>query len=311
MAAAQLGRWDEALAHAGDATHAAGSAPAFAVIGWAVAAVVHVARGADAAATEARAELAGTVAAAGSPRLLASILAAVDAWAAETSGDHDGVLAAFDPWDHGHLTAATRTLVPAVATMPARALTRLGRPDDAAATLEVAPSPTGPVEAAWRAASGGLIAATKTDLATARRLLAGAGALVEGSGHPLDAARIALAHGSVLRRAGKRREARHHLAAAAIGFDELGARPFASHCEAELATSGRSPRRRDADPDGLTPAEQAVADLVVAGRRNREVAAELFVSPKTVEFHLGNVYRKLGVSNRTQLAARLGGAATR
>jgi DNA-binding NarL/FixJ family response regulator len=58
----------------------------------------------------------------------------------------------------------------------------------------------------------------------------------------------------------------------------------------------------------LTPQEQAVAHLVVKGLRNREVAAELVVSIKTVEYHLGNIYRKLQVSSRTQLVARLAAA---
>ena len=72
----------------------------------------------------------------------------------------------------------------------------------------------------------------------------------------------------------------------------------------ELRASGATLRRRD-QGDALTPSERRIAELAAEGRSNKEVATALFLSPKTVEFHLGNAYRKLGVGNRTELAVRL------
>ncbi len=84
-------------------------------------------------------------------------------------------------------------------------------------------------------------------------------------------------------------------------FDELGAQPWSARARAELRASGQTARRRSTPVDALTQQELAVAKLVVGGATNRDAAATLFVSPKTIEFHLGNVYRKLEVRSRTEL----------
>jgi DNA-binding NarL/FixJ family response regulator len=87
-------------------------------------------------------------------------------------------------------------------------------------------------------------------------------------------------------------------------FGDLGARPARERCERELATCGLTPAKRSGSPrPDLTPQGQAVARLVATGRTNREVAAELLLSVKTVEVHLTRIYAKLGVSSRSQLAA--------
>jgi DNA-binding NarL/FixJ family response regulator len=149
------------------------------------------------------------------------------------------------------------------------------------------------------------------------RLAAAAGDDAAAEGHFAVAARAAarsddaferglhhLAHGSHLRRRGQRRLAAEQLDAARSIFGELQATPWIERVDRELAsTSPNAVRRREHDPVELTPQERSVVRLVVQGRRNREVAAELFVNVKTVEYHLSSVYRKLGVSNRTQLAA--------
>jgi DNA-binding CsgD family transcriptional regulator len=125
---------------------------------------------------------------------------------------------------------------------------------------------------------------------------------------PFERARVELAAGRVLRRAGRRRRAADLLAAAEERFTALGARPYAERCLAELAASGLNPTaRRNRDPTGLTPQEVVVATLAAKGRTNREMADELVVSIKTVEYHLRNVFQKLGVTSRRQLAAHLGG----
>ena len=89
-------------------------------------------------------------------------------------------------------------------------------------------------------------------------------------------------------------------------FEDLGAEPWAERARQELRASGETARRRDtaATPD-LTPSERQIADLVREGLSNRDIAARLFVSPRTVDFHLRNAFAKLGVSSRTELAAQL------
>jgi DNA-binding CsgD family transcriptional regulator len=119
-----------------------------------------------------------------------------------------------------------------------------------------------------------------------------------------DVARAELAWGERLRRERRRTDARAHLTAALAGFQRLGARPWAQRAGAELAAAkGGRERTAEPAPERLTPKEREVADLVAGGATNREVAAALFLSPRTVEHHLRQVYRKLGVRSRTELAA--------
>ena len=123
---------------------------------------------------------------------------------------------------------------------------------------------------------------------------------------PFEAARTRLCFGQRLRRDGARIEAREQLRAAADGFRAIGAAPWVEAAERELGATGERLRRRALDaPEELTTQERAIADLVAAGASNKDVAAELFLSPKTVEAHLTRIYRKLGVNSRTQLARRL------
>jgi DNA-binding CsgD family transcriptional regulator len=121
-----------------------------------------------------------------------------------------------------------------------------------------------------------------------------------------DRARTQLAYGEFLRRSRRRVDARTHLRAALETFEDLGAEPWAERARQELRASGETARRRDtgAAPD-LTPSERQIADLVREGLSNRDIAARLFVSPRTVDFHLRNAFAKLGVSSRTELAAQL------
>jgi DNA-binding CsgD family transcriptional regulator len=119
-----------------------------------------------------------------------------------------------------------------------------------------------------------------------------------------DRARTHLAFGEHLRRARRRVDAREHLRSALTLFDELGAAPFAERAAQELRASGETARRRDVSTaTDLTAQERQVAGLVRQGLSNRDAAAQLFVSPRTIDFHLRNVFSKLGVSSRTELAA--------
>lgn len=128
----------------------------------------------------------------------------------------------------------------------------------------------------------------------------------EGCPAPLEVALLQLELGAHLRRAGQRRAAAEQLEAAAGAFRSAGAGPHLERAERELAACGLTPTKRAAPSRELTPQERTVAVLASRGKRNKEIAAELVVSPKTVEYHLGNVYRKLGVSNRAQLVAAMG-----
>jgi DNA-binding CsgD family transcriptional regulator len=115
---------------------------------------------------------------------------------------------------------------------------------------------------------------------------------------PIERARIQLAVGTALRRAGQRQEAAVALDDASTIFRRLGALPFLARADDELKRLGS--RRNN---DELTATEEQIARLVAVGRTNAEVAAELVVSLRTVESHLTRVYRKLAVRSRAELAA--------
>src|SRR5277367_101229 len=122
-----------------------------------------------------------------------------------------------------------------------------------------------------------------------------------------EAARTRLAFGQRLRRSRNRVLAREQLRTAADEFDGLGARPWADRARAELAATGETHRRRDgASIDDLTPQELQVALLLTSGKTTRETAAALFLSPKTVEYHLRHVYQRLEIHSREELAQWLG-----
>jgi DNA-binding CsgD family transcriptional regulator len=120
---------------------------------------------------------------------------------------------------------------------------------------------------------------------------------------PFERARTLLALGRRLHRARRRAEARDRLREALAGFERVGAAAWAAQAQAELRAAGA--RRRQARDDSLTEQELRVCAAVARGASNREIAAELFVTNKTVEFHLRQIYRKLGVSSRAQLVATL------
>ncbi len=120
---------------------------------------------------------------------------------------------------------------------------------------------------------------------------------------PYDLARTQLAYGEFLRRINRRVEARHHLRAALDTFADLGAAPMVDRATHELRASGETARKRDPSTlQDLTPMELKVAQLVSTGLSNKDAAAQCWVSPRTVAFHLRNVFTKVGVSSRTELA---------
>ena len=123
------------------------------------------------------------------------------------------------------------------------------------------------------------------------------------SHRPFERARTELTYGEFLRRARRRVEAREHLRTALDVFEALGATLWAERAQLELRASGQTARKRDPSTRAeLTPQELQIARFVAEGHTNREVAAQLFLSPRTIAFHLRNVYRKLGINSRTALA---------
>jgi DNA-binding CsgD family transcriptional regulator len=121
--------------------------------------------------------------------------------------------------------------------------------------------------------------------------------------HPYDLARTQLVYGERLRRERRRAECRQPLRFALEGFENVGAAAWEERARAELRASGETLRRRarESDIDTLTPQERTIARLVAQGRTNRDVAALLFLSVRTVEFHLRNIFLKLDVSSRVEL----------
>jgi DNA-binding CsgD family transcriptional regulator len=117
-----------------------------------------------------------------------------------------------------------------------------------------------------------------------------------------DLARTHLVYGEWLRREGRRQDAREQLRTAHDLLSGMGAEAFAERAARELRATGEQARRRTAEPaDALTAQEAQIARLVATGATSREVGAQLFLSPRTVEAHLRSIFRKLGITSRRQL----------
>jgi DNA-binding CsgD family transcriptional regulator len=226
-------------------------------------------------------------------------------------GEWDAVLQALEmlmnPLERASAGLGPRT----VRSMVAEALVFTGRLDEAEAALDgleeqlnAAPFPDATSIDLWR---------LRGALAHARRLPDDAeGAFEHGRTAaesvqtPLAEALLELELGQFLRRTKRRRAASEALEGARSRFAALGAKPFSDRCETELAACGvRWVNRTPDNRYGLTPRETVVARLVASGKTNREVAAELYLSTKAIEYHLGNVFGKVGVHSRRELAARL------
>ena len=119
---------------------------------------------------------------------------------------------------------------------------------------------------------------------------------------PFDQGSSELLDGEWLRRHRRRADARPHLRRALERFERLGAKPWETRARAELRASGETPRKRDPSTrDQLTPQELQIARLVATGKTNPEIAAQLFLSPCTIDYHLRKVFVKLDISSRIEL----------
>jgi DNA-binding CsgD family transcriptional regulator len=183
------------------------------------------------------------------------------------------------------------------------ALAGMGLPAEGRALLDETKGASAVMRLPWARACAararGLLAAADGDLNGAETELSVAVGIGERLGWPLELGRSLLALGTVQRHARKKRAARETLERAAEVFERLGAKPWAERARRELGRIGG----RMAPRAGLSATEAEIVELVVAGHSNKEVAQTLHLSPKTVEWNLSKVYRKLGVRSRTELAA--------
>ncbi len=184
------------------------------------------------------------------------------------------------------------------------AAVRADRPDLARAWADELENFGSAVDAGWALAAAAYGRALLAEGAGVEAEFEAAVKHADASTHRFDRARIHLGFGEYLRRARRRVDARAHLRDALEVFEDLGATNWAERARTELRASGETARRRDVTTTSdLTAQERQVAGLVRQGLSNRDVAARLFVSPRTVDFHLRNVFSKLGVASRAELTA--------
>jgi DNA-binding CsgD family transcriptional regulator len=185
------------------------------------------------------------------------------------------------------------------------ALARSGELEEARAVLAGFARDAERTESPWALAVASRCAAVLADDAACERVFAVAVRAAEDV-DGFERGRTLLAYGERLRRLRRIREARAQLRLALEAFERLPAPPWADRTRTELRASGERlrPRGRSAHEE-LTPQELQVAVAAADGLTNKEIAARLFLSPKTVEFHLTRVYRKLAVRSRAELVGVL------
>jgi DNA-binding CsgD family transcriptional regulator len=216
-------------------------------------------------------------------------------------GDPGAAHEHLDPLVHTLLGGGDPVAMRAVIPIDVEALVGLGRLDEAQALL-------GPYERIARSRhhgpamadslrARGLLLAAKGDVDGASKMMDEAHRLYVQMDNPWELARHQLLSGEVHRRARRRAKAAEAFSMASDGFDRLGARLWAERARSEL---DRNAGRRHA-AHGLTPTQFQIAELVTAGRTNREVAGALFMSRHTVEAHLTSIYRSFGIRSRGEL----------
>jgi DNA-binding CsgD family transcriptional regulator len=309
----RLGSWDDASRHAAQAVTLArqsGRAADFSFV-HGFAALVPAGRG-DWDIATAHVDAAGAAARTAGSGMGIAAWAAARASLAAARGDHAEVLRAADAVRRtGRARAFGNLGVHDWRPLEVDALTALGRLDDAGtvlAEIEASLSASSPASARITAARlRAALAAAAGDPARSARAFEEAWECARGTDRPFLLAQLGLAEGRRLRLAARRPEAIARLRSARSRLARLGARPYVSACDQELAACGVQLRPGVGQGAlGLTATELAVAKLVAAGRSNREAAAELYVSIKGIEFHLGNIFAKLGIRSRRALADCLG-----
>lgn len=309
----RLGSWDDASRHAAQAVTLArqsGRAADFSFV-HGFAALVPAGRG-DWDIATAHVDAAGAAARTAGSGMGIAAWAAARASLAAARGDHAEVLRAADAVRRtGRACAFGNLGVHDWRPLEVDALTALGRLDDAGtvlAEIEASVSASSPASARITAARlHGTLAAAAGDPARSAMAFEEAWEFARGIDRPFLVAQLGLAEGRRLRLAARRPEAIARLRSARRLLAGLGARPYVSACDQELTACGVKLRPGGGQGAlGLTATELAVARLVAAGRSNSEAAAELYVSIKGIEFHLGNIFAKLGIRSRRALADCLG-----
>jgi DNA-binding CsgD family transcriptional regulator len=237
----------------------------------------------------------------------ASVAAATLAWA---QGAWDAVLGALAPLHEGDLKVLTANFDPVSWRLrEAEAFLATGQLAEAAGTLagtETASAQPPAIALDIHRLRAQLALAQGRPKEARASFTAGLDVAAEAE-HTLGHALLAIAYGRFLRTDGRRREAIQQLRTAHDVLSALGARPFLAACDAELSACGvhlSGPPAAE-NPHGLTAREQGVARLVAEGLSNREAAAELFLSAKAIEYHLANIFAKLGITSRRQLRTAL------
>jgi DNA-binding CsgD family transcriptional regulator len=194
----------------------------------------------------------------------------------------------------------------------AEAWIHLGRVDDALQVLDqAAPPPAGGTDPADEVRLRALALRHAGDVDGAAALFASGTASLNGAPRTLAGALLSLDHGRFLLDTGQPGAAVAPLRSAGATFDRLGAAGFGRACDEALAQFDVRPDGRPSKDglDVLTARERVVARLVADGATNREVAAQLYLSVKGIEYHLGNIFAKLAITSRRQLRSALSGAA--
>ena len=206
----------------------------------------------------------------------------------------DALAAARQSCERADVMAYGRALVELI-----EAGVRGGQADEAAAALDLLSERTRASGTAWAL---GMEARCRALLTGQESLYRESIERLSRSRAAVELARSRLLYGEWLRRENRRTDARELLRAAHESFSQMGAGAFAERARRELLATGETVRRITADtPDALTPQEIQVARLAREGHSNPEIGAELFISPRTVEYHLSKVFRKLDVSSRREL----------
>jgi DNA-binding CsgD family transcriptional regulator len=173
-------------------------------------------------------------------------------------------------------------------------------------TLEWLSQRTRVINSAWASGIEARVRALLSEEEVADNLYRDSIAHLSGTRLRLELARTHLLYGEWLRRERRRLDARQHLRMALESFTSMGVDAFARRAERELLATGERARKRTVETlDELTPQELQIARLAAGGDTNREIAAQLYISSSTVEYHLRKAFRKLDVKSRTQLAQRV------
>lgn len=307
----RIGRWDQATMHAELATSLSADTNAVWTLGLAHSVAVFPAAGrGEWDLARSHLESAEQAAAIQGDRATLFWLSVARARVAQARSDHGGVVEAIDTiLGLGHPEGRDEPGVQPWKVLYGEALVGLGRLDEATGVAEdlfgFATNRDDHAAMANAYRIHGLVATARRSRDEADAAFRSALELRDSADQSLEDALTHLDYGSMLRRAGSRRAAVDHLGQARDILVRLAATPFLERCQRELAGSGRAPQGSSEDfRVRLTPQEQAVTTLVASGLTNRQVAAQLVISVKTVEYHLGNVFAKLGVTSRSMLTAR-------